>query len=689
MNRIRHVISVALVVAMVGLGVTATQAQTQRTYPQRPYRTNDRQVDNVLRRVETDADSFRSSFATALDRSRYNGTSTEDQLNGYVQTFQTATSDLRDRFNRRVAVAADVENVLRQAAFINDFMMRNRFDVRASNDWTTLRADLDALARVYNVTWDWTQTSTNDTPGYGTPGYGTPGSGTPSSGVAYRMNDRQLDALLRRIEDGSTRFRSDLDSSLDRSRYDGTRAEDNINQFVRDFASATEQLRSRFNGRTSVAADVENVLRQATYIDDFIQRQSPAYRVRNDWTTLKGDLNQLATAYNLAWNWDVRSLPSYPGAGTTAGGNYGGNYGGNRGAVGRLTGTFRLDTSQSDNPNTVADNATRNLPYNDRQRVRDQVMRRLEAPEMIAIERNGNNVTIASSRAPQTTFVANGGESREQLPNGSYARVAAQITGDRLVVSSAGNRETDFSVTFDPIEGGRRLRVTRQIWNSSLGQNPLVVTNVYERTSDTAQWNVYTGTTAGYDQTGQNGSYPTANGDFVVPDGQMLTATLNTDLSTKNVNVGDRFTMTVNSPSQFQGATIEGHVASVNRSGRVTGRSDMSLNFDSIRLNNRTSQFAGFIDSVRAMNGETVQVDNEGTVRDSNSQTKTTEQRAAIGTAVGAIIGAIAGGGKGAVIGAVVGAGAGAGSVYVQGRGDLDLLSGSEVTIRASAPNNR
>src|SRR5436190_1349101 len=88
----------------------------------------------------------------------------------------------------------------------------------------------------------------------------------------------------------------------------------------------------------------------------------------------------------------------------------------------------------------------------------------------------------------------------------------------------------------------------------------------------------------------------------------------------------------------------------------------------------RTYQFAGFLDSVRTSNGETVQVDNEGTVRDQN-QTKTTEERAAIGTAVGAIIGAIAGGGKGAAIGAILGAGAGAGSVYAQGRDDLGITT--------------
>src|SRR5215207_10871815 len=112
MNIIRQTISVALVAAMLSLGLASAQAQ-------RPYRMNDRQVEAALRRVETDADRFRASFANALDRSRYNGTSTEDQLNGYVQGFETATDQLRSRFNNRTSVAADVENVLRQAAFLN------------------------------------------------------------------------------------------------------------------------------------------------------------------------------------------------------------------------------------------------------------------------------------------------------------------------------------------------------------------------------------------------------------------------------------------------------------------------------------------------------------------------------------------------------------------------------------------
>ncbi|GAC1404844.1 MAG: hypothetical protein NVSMB56_19360 [Pyrinomonadaceae bacterium] len=104
--------------------------------------------------------------------------------------------------------------------------------------------------------------------------------------------------------------------------------------------------------------------------------------------------------------------------------------------------------------------------------------------------------------------------------------------------------------------------------------------------------------------------------------------------------------------------------------------------------NGQTYNFTGFVDNIRNANGDIVQVDTEGTVKDKDSQTKRTAERAAIGAGIGAIIGAIAGGGKGAAIGVLVGGGAGAGSVYVQGRDDLELQQGTEVTIRASSPNN-
>ena len=171
-----------------------------------------------------------------------------------------------------------------------------------------------------------------------------------------------------------------------------------------------------------------------------------------------------------------------------------------------------------------------------------------------------------------------------------------------------------------------------------------------------------------------------------MPDGARIVGMLDNPLSTRTVAIGDRFTLRVTEPAEFSDATIEGHVSSIERSGRLSGRSIMTLDFDNIRLRDgRRYQFAGLLENVATRNGETVRVDTEGAVRDQN-QTTRTEERAAIGTAVGAIIGAIAGGGRGAAIGAILGAGAGAGSIYAEGRNDLDLDRGTELVIRAGAP---
>ncbi|HKS27055.1 MAG TPA: YMGG-like glycine zipper-containing protein [Pyrinomonadaceae bacterium] len=491
----------------------------------------------------------------------------------------------------------------------------------------------------------------------------------------YR-NDRAVRQILNRLDNRTNQFRNSMDAALDRSRLDGTRREDNINQFIQDFDNAVEQLRQRFNNRSETSADVQEVLNIASRIDRFMQRNRLNTNAQNDWAALRSDVNQLASAYNINWNWSTQ--PTY-GGGVGAGVGQGG-YG--QGSRNQLTGTFRLDTSRSDDPRDAAERATRNISYRDRQRVLNALTARLEAPTEIAIDRRGRNVTIASTRAPQISFDADGQYRTETMPSGRQIRTRAMFTGDQLMVSTTGDRGNDFEVTFDPVDGGQRMRVTRRVTVEGLNQ-PVQVQSLYERTSDVAQLNIYNGSGATY------GNYPgttTANGTFVVPDNMQLVAVLNSDLNTQASQEGDRFTMTVRSPAQFDGAVIEGYVSNLNRSGRVSGRSEMTLNFDSIRLRNgSTYRFAGVVESVRTLNGENVRVDNEGSVRDSN-QTSRTVQRTAIGSAVGAIIGAIAGGGKGAAIGAAIGAGAGAGSVYVQGRDDLELRNGTELTIRASSP---
>ena len=345
----------------------------------------------------------------------------------------------------------------------------------------------------------------------------------------------------------------------------------------------------------------------------------------------------------------------------------------------RLTGTYRFNPARSDNAATIAGRVTRNLPPGQQERLRTAVMRRLEAPESLAIERDGRSMTIASSTAAQVTFEADGRVQIEQSRNARQVRTTATLSGDRLVVITEGDQAADYQVTFESIDKGRGLRVTRRITDEDLRQ-AIVATSVYDKTSDAPQWEVAEGA-----RRARSSDAP--GGAFIVADGTEVVATLNGVLSTKQARDGDRFALTVNAPSQYAGAIVEGSLAGVARSGKVSGRAEMSFAFETIRLRNgRVYNFTGNIESVRTPNGDSVRVDTEGAVEDEGSQTGRTVTRTGVGAAIGAVIGAVTGGGKGAAIGAAVGAGAGAGSVFIQGRDDLDLMKGTEFRIRASTP---
>jgi len=528
----------------------------------------------------------------------------------------------------------------------------------------------------------------------------------------YRVSDRQIDDLLRRIETRADAFQASLTQSLNRGRVNGTNRESEINDYLRDFETATNRLRSNFNSKSTSASDVEEVLSRGWAINNFVKNNNPGYPAAGNWNNLRSDLRTLAGYYNVSWRWDDTTYNPYPSAGSQ---NPDRNYprdnqfprGPGRGGYGnnRLAGTYVLDTTRSDNVTTVIDRAVRGQDTQSSQRMRTSLERRLASPDKLALDRSGRSITMVSSTAPQVTFDADGREQVETRGNGRTVRTTATLIGDRLVVESKGDRGNDYYLTFDPIDNGRALRVTRRFDTERL-TTPIEVHSVYRKTDDTAKLDIYDGSRGDYasgrgnnypgrDNNPNTNTYPDRNnnyprkgsGGFAVPSDTTLTATLDSDLTSEQTREGDRFTMTVTSPSQYNGAVLEGTVSNIERSGRIAGRSDLTLNFQTIRFRNgSTSDFAGFIDQVRTTNGDKVTVDNEGTVQDSSSQTTRTVKRSGIGAAIGAIIGGITGGGQGAAIGAAVGAGAGAGTVLVQGRNDIRLLRGTEFTIRSSAP---
>jgi hypothetical protein len=130
----------------------------------------------------------------------------------------------------------------------------------------------------------------------------------PTSGYAQeptRLSDDQVERLLERIEKSADKFRESIDKALDKSRADDTKLEKDVNRFVQAFEDATDRLESRFDDDKSSSGDVQEVLTRAAAINGMMATHAFNDRAQADWRLLRGDLNELARAYGVTWEWRV------------------------------------------------------------------------------------------------------------------------------------------------------------------------------------------------------------------------------------------------------------------------------------------------------------------------------------------------------------------------------------------------
>jgi hypothetical protein len=143
-----------------------------------------------------------------------------------------------------------------------------------------------------------------------------------------------------------------------------------------------------------------------------------------------------------------------------------------------------------------------------------------------------------------------------------------------------------------------------------------------------------------------------------VPAGTSLVVRLIDDVDSERDSTGKTFRASIDEPVVIdertvipRGADVVAKLVADKQAGRLTGRTELTLDLQSVTVN-----------------GRTVEVVTQEVIQQGKSRTAETATRTGGGAALGAVIGAIGGGGKGAAIGAVTGAAAG-GAVQVLTKG--------------------
>jgi hypothetical protein len=183
---------------------------------------------------------------------------------------------------------------------------------------------------------------------------------------------------------------------------------------------------------------------------------------------------------------------------------------------------------------------------------------------------------------------------------------------------------------------------------------------------------------------------PLAAGSVAVPAGTRIPLTLINRISTKNAHEGDQvylqsaFPVVINNSIVIPpGSYVKGTITQAKRPGRVAGRGELYLRFDSLTLpNGVTREFKARVGAIDGSNADTLDK-KEGKVVSEGAKghdVATVAETAAVGTSIGAIA-SRASPGVGAGIGAGAGLLAGLAAVLLTRGPDAVLERGSTVDM--------
>lgn len=120
-----------------------------------------------------------------------------------------------------------------------------------------------------------------------------------------RNYNRNLQATIRNLKNGSRQFERRLDRELDNSRYDGRNREDRLLQIAQQFQDATENLDRAYDNRRDYSNsrdEAQRVIQLGSQLDRAVSRARVSQNVSNDLSRIRQDLRVLADAYNYNYN---------------------------------------------------------------------------------------------------------------------------------------------------------------------------------------------------------------------------------------------------------------------------------------------------------------------------------------------------------------------------------------------------
>ncbi len=301
----------------------------------------------------------------------------------------------------------------------------------------------------------------------------------------------------------------------------------------------------------------------------------------------------------------------------------------------------------------------------------------LAPADVLIVEHSGGKLKCIE--APVAWSAMLDGKSARSESGGIVANVILKWEGSALLINALVSGERGDYTQMD------RWKLSRD------GSTLTILRQIVRRTGETESTLVYERPVAA------PAALASKSRRYVVPEGTRIPLVLINSISSKQSSEGDRVYLSTAFPVLSEGRVVippgsyvVGTLTHVRRPGRVKGRGELFLRFDSLTLPNGVTR--DFRSRVGAMDAETAgkldraegKISSEG---DKSGDAQTVGEAAATGASVGAIAGGAAGRyGMGTAVGAAAGAAAGLMGVLLSRGPEVTLSKGNTLEMVLDRP---
>lgn len=308
MNRYKNYFTAIAIATMIfGITVVASaQRRNNQTYD--PYGRANVNLSYAIKNLRNNARRFEDDLDRQLDRSRYDGTAREDDLNRLAGQFKNAAEDLDDEYEGRSrgsmnSSSDEARRVVSYGTQLDNALSRSRIaynNINLQQTWGAIEKDLMTISNAYNLRYNgvYTRSGNRNSPW----GYPNGNRGPVNTNGRYNRN---LRATIVNLKNNAGRFENRVDHEKSDNRWGIYRNSGRLEDLTDKLATATKRLEREYDDRrdyNNSYDEVRSVLSIGQQIDYEISRTNVSPSLRSDWNRIEADLRVLANAYNMNYS---------------------------------------------------------------------------------------------------------------------------------------------------------------------------------------------------------------------------------------------------------------------------------------------------------------------------------------------------------------------------------------------------